>query len=65
MNGKDLEKDIAHEEGSDLGRLFRSLANADRSTEIEVQHKLTKEDAEELYMVFHVLWVWTVDFLRL
>jgi hypothetical protein len=55
VNGKDLEKDIAHEEGSDLGRLFRSLANADRSTEIEVQHKLTKEDAEELYMVFHVL----------
>ena len=44
-------KDIAHEEGSDLGRLFRALASGGRSTELEVQHKLAKEDAEDLYKV--------------
>jgi hypothetical protein len=49
--GKDLDKDISHEEGGVLGRLFRSLASAGRSQSIHVDYAQAKHEAEQLYSV--------------
>jgi hypothetical protein len=48
---KELDQDIAHEEGGVLGRIFRSLAAGGRSESRQVDQELAKKDAEGLYDV--------------
>jgi hypothetical protein len=49
----DLDKDIAHEEGGHLGRIFRSIASGNRSDSRNVDNDLAKKEAQELYDVTH------------
>jgi hypothetical protein len=47
----DLDKDIAHEEGGPLGRIFRSIASGNRPENGAVDNNLAKKEAQELYDV--------------
>ena len=53
MYNKDLDKVLADEEGGDLGRIFRSIANGRRpaNTSSGVDNDLAKKEAQELYNV--------------
>jgi hypothetical protein len=46
-----MEKEIAGEQGGDLGRVFRSLATGNRDTSLNLDIGLAKKEAQELYDV--------------
>lgn len=52
MYGTDLEDDLKGEEDGPLGRVFRSLATADRPSGSGVDMGLAQKEAQELYDVF-------------
>lgn len=47
--GADLEKEIKNEEDGPLGRIFRSLASADRPSGRNVDGAMAQEEAKQLY----------------
>jgi len=49
--GKDMEKEIAGEQGGDLGRVFRSIASGNRDDSFDLDLALAKKEAQELYDV--------------
>ena len=53
MFKSDLDKDIGKEESGPLGRIYRSLVNAGRSTSKNVDLDLAKKEAQELYDVIY------------
>ena len=46
---RDLEKDLSSEQGSHLGRIFRSIISAGRSVSRAVDMALAIKEAQELY----------------
>lgn len=46
---KDLEKEVADEQGGDLGRVFRSIASGTRDDSLDLDIALAKKEAQELY----------------
>ena len=49
MFKKDLEKEVADEQGGDLGRVFRSIASGTRDDSLDLDIALAKKEAQELY----------------
>lgn len=46
---KDLDKEVAGEQGGDLGRVFRSLVAGNRDDSMDLNIELAKKEAQELY----------------
>ncbi len=51
MFNKNLEKEVADEQGGDLGRIFRSIASGNRDDTNSCDLVLAKKEAQELYDV--------------
>ncbi len=54
MFGKDLEEEVAGEQGGDLGRVLRSIASGNRDDSFDTDLNLAKKEAQELYDVSEI-----------